>query len=110
MYSLYLRYMWLFAVVAIMTTPSNLLAAPSLPRLNAITVNGNLADWGERGLRLPFLTPDSPRLPNPARSRVSARFAWDEAGLLVAVEVVDTTPSEADLAAAAYSADSIELF
>src|SRR4028118_2347047 len=110
MYSLYLRYMWLLVAVAIMTTPSNLLAAPSLPRLNAITVNGDLADWGERGLRLPFLTPDSPRLPDSARSHASARFAWDDSGLLVAVEVTDTTPSEAHLASAAYMADSVELF
>ncbi|HEX8552300.1 MAG TPA: sugar-binding protein [Abditibacteriaceae bacterium] len=86
------------------------MAAPSLPKLDSITVNGDLADWGERGLRLPFLTPDSPRLPDPARSNASARFAWDETGLLIAVEVTDTTPSEAHIAAAAYTADSVELF
>lgn len=93
-----------------MSTPAHLLAAPSLPRLDSITPNGDLADWGERGLRLPFLTPDSPRLPDPARSHASARFAWDDSGLLVAVEVTDATPSEAHIAAAAYTADSVELF
>jgi hypothetical protein len=41
---------------------------------------------------------------------VSARFAWDDSGLLIAVEVTDTTPSEAHLASAAYTADSLELF
>ena len=84
--------------------------APSIPRLDGIKLDGDLSDWENRGLRLPYLTPDSPRLPDPAHSKVSARFAWDETGLLIAVEVTDTTPSEADLAAAAYSADSIELF
>ncbi|HEX8833592.1 MAG TPA: sugar-binding protein, partial [Abditibacteriaceae bacterium] len=81
-----------------------------MPKLDAIKPDGDLADWGERGLRLPFLTPDSPRLPDPARSNVSARFGWDDSGLLVAVEVIDTTPSEAHIAAAAYTADSVELF
>jgi hypothetical protein len=81
-----------------------------LPRLDSITPDGNLADWGERGARLPFLTPDTTRLPDPTRSHASARFAWDDLGLLVAVEVTDTTPSEAHIAAAAYTADSVELF
>jgi predicted esterase len=85
-------------------------ATPSLPRLDAITLDGDLTDWGKRGLQLPFLTPDSPRIPDPARSRASARFAWDDSGLLIAVEVTDTTPSEAHLASAAYTADSLELF
>ena len=99
-----------FAMAALMAVASPLMAAPSLPRLDGITPDGDLTDWGTRGLHLPFLTPDSPRLPDPARSRASARFAWDNKGLSIAVEVVDTTPSEAHIAAAAYTADSVELF
>jgi dienelactone hydrolase len=99
-----------FFAAALTATPSALMAAPSVPRIEAITINGDLTDWGKRGLHLPFLTPGSTRLPDPARSRASARFAWDDSGLLVAVEVTDTTPSEAHIAAAAYTADSVELF
>ena len=87
-----------------------LMAAPALPRLDSITPDGDLADWGTGGLHLPFLAPDSPRLPDPTKSGVAARFAWDDKGLLVAIEVTDTTPHEAELAAAAYTADSVELF
>jgi hypothetical protein len=100
----------LSAAVAFVAAPVAAVAAPSLPQLPSVTLDGDLADWGGRGLRLPFLTPDSPRLPDPARSYASARFAWDDLGLLVAVEVTDTTPNEAKIAAAAYTADSVELF
>jgi predicted esterase len=99
-----------FAASTLTALPAAVVAAPSLPRLDSITPDGDLADWGEHGLHLPFLTPDSPRLPDPARSRASARFGWDDSGLLIAVEVIDTTPSEAHIAAAAYTADSVELF
>ncbi len=87
-----------------------LFADTALPRIDGITPDGDLADWGTRGLRLPFLTSDSPLPTDPARSHVEARFAWDDAGLLLGVEVTDKTPSEAPSEAAAYMFDSVELF
>ncbi|HEY0009724.1 MAG TPA: sugar-binding protein, partial [Tepidisphaeraceae bacterium] len=90
--------------------PGALTAAPAVPKLASITPDGDLADWGANGLHLPLLTPDSPRLPDAAKSHASARFAWDDGGLLVAIEVIDVTPSEAHIASAAYTADSVELF
>lgn len=99
---------WLGLILGFSAATLN--AATALPRLEAVTPDGDLADWGDRGARLPFLTPDSTRLPDPARSGVSARFGWDDRGLLIAVEVTDTTPHEAHLASAGYTADSVELF
>jgi predicted esterase len=81
-----------------------------LPRLDGLTVDGTAADWAGRGLHLPFLTPDSDIVPDATRSHASARLAWDDTGLLVLVEVTDTTPSESHYAAGAYECDSVELF
>jgi len=61
-------------------------------------------------LSIPILQPDSPRPPEPEKSHASARLGWDDEGLLITVFVTDTTPHEAARAAAAYQADSVELF
>jgi predicted esterase len=100
----------LLLVGGLIATPGALGAAPAVPRLDAVTPDGDLTDWGPNGLTLPFLTPDSPRLPDAAKSGASARFAWDDGGLLMAIEVTDVTPSEAHIASAGYTADSVELF
>lgn len=81
-----------------------------LPRAIGIVLDGDLADWRGQGLALPLLTPDASPAPDPARDHATARLAWDADGLLFAVEVADSSPSEAHIAAGAYLADSVELF
>ena len=81
-----------------------------VPRLPGITVDGNPADWGERGFRVDVLFDPAPR-PRPAATFDAAvRLGWDERGLLVLVTVDDDLFVEEEKDDALWRRDSVELF
>lgn len=81
-----------------------------VPRLDNITVDGNAADWGERGFRLDVLTPASGQLPAVTDFDAKARIGWNERGLLVLLQVNDKDSSEAGDENKLGERDSVELF
>jgi len=85
-------------------------AAFDVPRLEGIAVDGDPADWGERGFRVDVLF-DASETPKPlADFDAAARLGWDERGLLVLVSVADDVAAEEANEDALWRRDSLELF
>ena len=80
-----------------------------IPRMEGLKIDGDPADWGDRGFRVEGLAEDQGARP-PAKS-FDARFrlGWNDEGLLLLVEVRDETVCEA-ADDQLYLADSIEVF
>jgi hypothetical protein len=81
-----------------------------VPRMEAMLVNGDAADWGDRGLRVDTLIP--PEGPMPARQAFSAsmRLGWNDAGLLVLLEVTGHDWSESEKVTELFARDSVEFY
>jgi predicted esterase len=79
-----------------------------IPPLSGVVVDGQAADWGDAGFRVDawHYRGDPGSVSN---FLPTARLAWDEAGLLVRVDVADDTPVEA-AADRLWEGDSVELF
>jgi pimeloyl-ACP methyl ester carboxylesterase len=80
-----------------------------IPRLNAIQIDGNDADWGDRGFRVDALaSTDGFEVP---ASEYNARFrlAWDQRGLLVLLNVHNTSPAEMADPTELWRGDAVEL-
>jgi len=58
-----------------------------IPRLTDITIDGDLSDWGDRGLWAPFLRPLGPG--SREDFDPSFRLGWADHGLLIAAVVTD---------------------
>ncbi len=84
--------------------------APNVPRLEGIEVDGDGADWGDRGFRVELLTSADLRMRPTDDLDAECRLGWNSDGLLVLVEVLDDTPYESRSADALWERDSIELF
>lgn len=66
-----------------------------IPQIEAIRIDGKLSDWGERGYRVDMLQYGV--VPESAADFYSrCRFAWDEHGLLVRLDIHDNTLIEDD--------------
>ncbi len=85
-------------------------AVSDVPRLDGITIDGDPADWGERGFRIELLTSAGLDMLPADDLDAECRLGWTEDGLLVLVSVLDDTPYESRRADALWEADSIELF
>jgi CubicO group peptidase (beta-lactamase class C family) len=69
-----------------------------VPRLDGIVIDGEAADWADRGLKIEFFAAeDKGFLPPPDQYDVRARLGWDAQGLLVLVDVTDADWSEASI-------------
>jgi len=84
--------------------------AHDIPRLAGITVDGDPADWGERGFRVEVLPNDQGAFRPPDDLDARVRLGWDESGLLVLVTVRDQRAFESRRGDQLWSADSVELF
>jgi CubicO group peptidase (beta-lactamase class C family) len=82
-------------------------AAPNVPRLQGIVVDGNATDWGERGFRVEVLPNDQGALRPPQDLDSQLRLGWNDEGLLVLVTVQDGVASEEG---DPWNGDSVELF
>ncbi|HOS42884.1 MAG TPA: prolyl oligopeptidase family serine peptidase, partial [Armatimonadota bacterium] len=93
---MYVRLLVIYTLLAlccaVMAQEDGLVAA--IPRLTGITIDGDSADWGDRGFRIDQLLPwGGPsvraRLTTVADHDAQVRLGWDDAGLLVLVTVRD---------------------
>ena len=81
-----------------------------IPRLEKITIDGQVNDWGTNGFRVDAMV-DSDGVARPASEFASRfRLGWDDRGLLVLVTVHDSTPVEEKNDAQFYLCDSVEMF
>ncbi len=84
--------------------------AYDLPKLDGITIDGQAADWGERGLRVDMLAAEDGRTKSPADFNVSFRLGWNDEGLLLLATVEDDVPVESLEPERLYENDSFETF
>ena len=69
----------------------------TVPRAEGVSVDGDLTDWGENGLGLGPLVAADGHAPAPDDLSASARVAWDDKGLLLAVTLRDDRADEAPI-------------
>jgi len=81
-----------------------------IPRVEGIAIDGSLADWRDTGTLVSSLADVSGATRTPSDFDPRLRLGWDEAGLLVAVEVDDDAASEYANPRRLFLADSVELF
>ena len=82
----------------------------NIPRLERATIDADETAWGDAGFRVELM-PDAEGQIKPA-SDFDARFrlAWNDAGLLLLVNVRDDQLIEADNAESIWSRDSLEVY
>jgi len=105
----------IFALAAPADTPADTPAEDGvptydIPRVADITIDGDPADWGDRGFRVEVLTPGEPPYDAVDDHHARFRLAWDAGGLLVLMHVYDDAADEHDDVAQAWQGDSVELF
>src|SRR5687767_13125294 len=85
-----------FASSIVITLAQTTSAAASfdIPRLERVTIDGDDADWGERGLQVDFMTSTDGSLFDPKDLHARCRIGWDERGLLVLIRVADDVRDE----------------
>ncbi|MFH1009363.1 MAG: serine hydrolase [Candidatus Latescibacterota bacterium] len=81
-----------------------------VPQLDKIKVDGDPADWGDRGFRAGALTSAEGETPPAADLDAGFRLGWDQRGLLVLVTVSDDVGLEHPDAGQLWLLDSVELF
>ncbi|NQU42305.1 hypothetical protein HQ520_03410 [bacterium] len=79
-----------------------------IPRIENVTVDGDVSDWGDKGYAVKVLTPWQCKWPEPRDLDGQLTLAWDDAGLLVAVRVLDDVCDEADAPADMWKRDCLE--
>jgi hypothetical protein len=81
-----------------------------VPRVGAIAIDGNLADWNDAGLKILTLT-SAKGAPWPkATPPPTVVLGWNESGLIVGVTVHHPEPNEHDYVRHLFKGDSIEVF
>ena len=99
-------------VAAMALTGPTCLSAPltyDIPRLDDISVDGNAAAWGDRGLHVDELIAVYGPQPPAALCDAQVRIGWNQTGLLVLAQVTDQNIVESDDDAALYRGASVEL-
>jgi predicted esterase len=82
-----------------------------IPRVSGVTVRaGEVADWKGQGLVVRALAGESATLRKSAEFEAAARLGWNEEGVLLQVEVTDSTPFEDANTDDLYNGDSVELY
>lgn len=98
------------AILAFVSPAIAQAASPSLPRVERITVDGDPADWAERGLRVDAMA-ELPVTRKPAASGdASLRLGWDDEGVVLLLDVADDSFVEAASDGQLWSADGVEFF
>lgn len=80
------------------------------PRLDGITVDGKLDDWGERGFQQISMAAQDGSMRHPQNFDPSFRLGWNERGLLLAARIRDQTIVVDPDAERFWRKDSIEIF
>ncbi len=80
-----------------------------LPELPDLILDGDAGEWGDEGFKVRVLFPTDGTISDGQDFHPEARFAWDERGLLLCVEVEDDAAIEG-AREAPWTGDSVELF
>jgi predicted esterase len=87
------------------------LVVTDIPRVSGVTVSGGaLDDWKGQGLVVHALAGENALLRKSSDFEAVARLGWNEDGLLLRVEVTDSTPFEESNIDRLYEGDSVELY
>jgi CubicO group peptidase (beta-lactamase class C family) len=98
------------ALLVLGTSLASAAVSFDVPRVDQIQVDGDDADWGDRGLHVDFLTSTGGRLFAEKDCSARAVIGWDDAGLLVLVRVKDDVRDENPNAEPLGRNDSVEVF
>ncbi len=109
------------ASVALVAVASSTFAAPpapseptevvtDLPRVTGVKVDGAVSDWQGQGLVIHALAGEKPLLRKGADFDVLGRLGWNDEGVLLQVEVTDSTPFEQVNPDIMYEGDCVEFF
>jgi hypothetical protein len=82
----------------------------AVPRLDGLLLDGDAADWGDRGFRVDALIPAEGPMPDPAACAAGLRLGWNDSGLLVLLDVAGSDWSEAAKITDLFSRDSVEFY
>ena len=108
----------LLAFIAVLI-PASVCAAPEapapdtvydVPRVDGITIDGNIADWADRGFRIDAFRLLGWEVPAAGHFNPTARLAWDDRGLLVVAKVDQDTAREEPDPTRLWAKDSMEVF
>lgn len=82
-----------------------------IPRVSGVTVAaGEVSDWKGQGLVVRALAGESALLRKSSEFEAVGRVGWNDEGVLLQVEVTDSTPFEMANAGDLYQGDSVELY
>jgi hypothetical protein len=98
------------ALLAILPAAAQERPVFDVPRVEGVTIDGDLADWGEGGLRVRIMTSETGELAEPADFDPQFRLGWNADGLLVALNVRDDDFVEGPDLDNLWTADSAEVF
>lgn len=113
------RVLWRAVMLALTMTPwlwgvgqTDAAAGPlfEVPRLSGVQIDGEVADWQGRGLRVGILTTVDGQVFPADDLNAEFRLGWDDRGLLLALTVADDTAHESPDEGALWTMDSVELF
>lgn len=81
-----------------------------IPRLDGITIDGDVSDWGDRGFYVGLLADETRQFRTASDFDGRLRLGWDEEGLLVRAEGRDDQYVEHPEDWAIWAMDAVELF
>jgi predicted O-methyltransferase YrrM len=81
-----------------------------IPRLDGITIDGMVEDWGDYGFRVDFIAAPDGRVLPVDDFDVKFRLGWNEQGLLVCADVRDDVAREHESPSRLWQRDCVELF
>jgi len=82
----------------------------AIPRMPSVIIDAGPGDWGEGGFRVDALIPDQGPMPAPQDCAAGMRLGWNDAGLLVLLEVAGRDWSEAEKTGELFGRDSVEFY
>jgi len=91
------------------------LAAPeslpySIPRIDRIEIDGQLADWQNQGRNIPLFADQLGKRAPASDFTAEFKLGWDASGLLLAFTVTDDAPFENSEITSLWAGDCIEIF
>lgn len=81
-----------------------------LPKVTGVKVDGTVSDWKGQGLVIHALAGENALLRKSSDFQATGRLGWNEEGVLLQVDVTDSTPCEEPDAGRMFQGDSVEFF
>lgn len=80
------------------------------PKLENITIDGKIEDWGNNGMKVAVMTGTKGELMPISDLDATLRLGWNDRGLVVFVEVSDDSCVESENIGSLWRNDSVEMF